>query len=119
MPPVALQTVSAVRVPYGTHPWPDGQSLSRAQEVAAIFDDGVQYPTLAVEPSGAVAVGYSRQLEDVGQSASLRHIVLQKSWLGKSGVAMQSESSAQCIPAPCWSSREPRTPARPRPARRR
>ena len=55
-----------------------GQSLSRAQEVAAIFDDGVQYPTLAAEPSGAVTVVYSRQLDDVGQSASLRHIVLQK-----------------------------------------
>ncbi len=56
-------------------------------------------PTLAVDPSGAVAVAYSRQLDDDGQSASLRHIVVQKNWLGKSVVAMQSESFAQRIPS--------------------
>ena len=70
------------------------------QAVAAIFDDGLQYPTLAVELSGAVTVVvYSRQLEDAGQSASFRHIVLQNGCPGKSGAEMQSESSAQCIPA--------------------
>jgi len=35
----------------------------------------------------------------VGQSASFRHIVLQKGESGKAGEAMQSESSAQRIPA--------------------
>jgi hypothetical protein len=47
------------------------------QAVAPIFEEGVQYPTLAVEPLGAATVGYSRQLDDVGQSASFRHIVPQ------------------------------------------
>src|SRR5579863_5257546 len=39
------------------------------------------------------------QLDDAGQSASLRHIVAQKNWVGKSVLAMQSESFAQRMPA--------------------
>lgn len=66
--------------------------------MTAIFDVGVHIPTLAGDPSGAGAVRYSRQTDDVGQSASLRHIVAQKYWLEKSAVAMQSESFAQRIP---------------------
>ena len=88
-----------MRPPAGTQPCPAGQSLSRLQTVAMILAAGAHMPTRAVEPFGAAPVAISRQLDPDGQSPSLRHIVLQNGWPGKSGAATQRVSFAQRLPS--------------------